>query len=551
LTTLEGDGEMKNRVVIRNLCLLAVVLVVAAPAMGWQDARAASSLQAQESFKDLEAGQGEIARDRAEIVAERLFQAVLARSPTGLEHDRVLAEIRDDQLDALVDTLVASSEYRSRRSSLTDSELLDQYYQGLFDRSVDPAGSYTYGRELARGNDGGVVRALLESEEFERILETDVVGEHPEIRECVEAVKQKVESDRGRATALRLLSAETATESILFESVRGRAEILDERGAVLEFQCKIERLRDRLTDVDYSFVEQEAGGDRFVRCESEELRYRHCPVDTRGGVTLERQLSRAPCEEGASWGYDERGVWVDRGCRGDFRVAAVAEVGAQAFRQTARGWGFVREGGARGTWLREASIQLDPDGRAELRFAGEAEARFAGRWFAGGERKFELALVTGSGEGQVIGAGSVYLRDQLVEQVRLSGTPGGGRGAFEVVFVGGEGVVELESRARGRGSVDFADGRRRQLTEATVDLEQNGRVVLSFDGDSALTLVGQWFPSWTEAVELIIQGGLGSTSAEGAGTLYLRGHELGSVELSVAPSGTGEAFRLSFEAVPD
>jgi hypothetical protein len=33
---------------------------------------------------------------------------------------------------------------------------------------------------------------------------------------------------------------------------------------------------------------------------------------------MERQLSSQPCEEGRSWGYNERGVWVDRGCRAVF-----------------------------------------------------------------------------------------------------------------------------------------------------------------------------------------------------------------------------------------
>ena len=57
-----------------------------------------------------------------------------------------------------------------------------------------------------------------------------------------------------------------------------------------------------------------------VRCESEDGRPSYCRVDTRGGVRLERQLSRAPCRYNVSWGYDRQGVWVRNGCRAEFRV---------------------------------------------------------------------------------------------------------------------------------------------------------------------------------------------------------------------------------------
>ena len=42
-------------------------------------------------------------------------------------------------------------------------------------------------------------------------------------------------------------------------------------------------------------------------------------ADTRDGVTLVRQLSDSRCIQGQTWGWDARGVWVDRGCRGEFR----------------------------------------------------------------------------------------------------------------------------------------------------------------------------------------------------------------------------------------
>ena len=55
-----------------------------------------------------------------------------------------------------------------------------------------------------------------------------------------------------------------------------------------------------------------------VYCASDDGRRNYCGADTRGGVRLVRQRSDAPCISGRTWGYDRRGIWVDRGCRAEF-----------------------------------------------------------------------------------------------------------------------------------------------------------------------------------------------------------------------------------------
>lgn len=60
--------------------------------------------------------------------------------------------------------------------------------------------------------------------------------------------------------------------------------------------------------------------DRMLRCESTDGRQRYCPADTRGGVRLVRQMSKAPCVQGTTWNSDGRGIWVDQGCRGEFML---------------------------------------------------------------------------------------------------------------------------------------------------------------------------------------------------------------------------------------
>ena len=64
------------------------------------------------------------------------------------------------------------------------------------------------------------------------------------------------------------------------------------------------------------------GQSTTLRCESNDGNRQYCSADTRGGVTLTRQVSDAACVQGSTWGYDQRGVWVDRGCRADFAVSA-------------------------------------------------------------------------------------------------------------------------------------------------------------------------------------------------------------------------------------
>ncbi len=70
-----------------------------------------------------------------------------------------------------------------------------------------------------------------------------------------------------------------------------------------------------------SLEAQERTRDRDVRvtCESDG-RYRRCPAVTDRGVRLVTQLSQAACTQGATWGFDQNGIWVRNGCRAVFEL---------------------------------------------------------------------------------------------------------------------------------------------------------------------------------------------------------------------------------------
>ena len=64
----------------------------------------------------------------------------------------------------------------------------------------------------------------------------------------------------------------------------------------------------------------DAGARYSVTCGSENGRRQTCAWDAaRGKPSLLERLSKSPCVEGRSWGYDRKiGLWVDEGCRARF-----------------------------------------------------------------------------------------------------------------------------------------------------------------------------------------------------------------------------------------
>lgn len=59
-----------------------------------------------------------------------------------------------------------------------------------------------------------------------------------------------------------------------------------------------------------------AKAQRIITCESQNNRSTTCPMSTRGGVRLVKQLSDASCR--GNWGYKQGYVWVRNGCRAEF-----------------------------------------------------------------------------------------------------------------------------------------------------------------------------------------------------------------------------------------
>jgi|SRR5579871_5850783 len=62
-----------------------------------------------------------------------------------------------------------------------------------------------------------------------------------------------------------------------------------------------------------------------VACSSDNGQRQYCKADTQRGVRLIRPVQGSGCQA-ANWGYDARGVWVDRGCQAEFDLLGGATV---------------------------------------------------------------------------------------------------------------------------------------------------------------------------------------------------------------------------------
>lgn len=109
--------------------------------------------------------------------------------------------------------------------------------------------------------------------------------------------------------------------------IEGQTWGADRRGVWVRGGCRGEFELGRGGDYGYGgpgFAPGRPGygghGQNTVVCESRDNRYRHCSIAVYRQAELIRQLSDNHCVFNRSWGYDRNGVWVDRGCRGEFAI---------------------------------------------------------------------------------------------------------------------------------------------------------------------------------------------------------------------------------------
>ncbi|MBM3777819.1 MAG: DUF4214 domain-containing protein [Acidimicrobiia bacterium] len=109
-------------------------------------------------------------RREAESIVRMLYRAVLGRDVDEGSARAASAEVQQGHLEALIASMVRSAEFAERRAATSPEELLDQFYEGIFDRTTDTGGVREYLNLMRSGRYADVLIRMIRSAEFERRL---------------------------------------------------------------------------------------------------------------------------------------------------------------------------------------------------------------------------------------------------------------------------------------------------------------------------------------------------------------------------------------------
>lgn len=115
-------------------------------------------------------GSRNYSRQEAERVATRLYRGLLGRDPDSGGLREATVQIQAGRLEKQVASMVSSSEFRARVAELSDAEMLERIYLGLFDRLPDTGGTRTYLGWVERRRYADLALSLTSSAEFEGLI---------------------------------------------------------------------------------------------------------------------------------------------------------------------------------------------------------------------------------------------------------------------------------------------------------------------------------------------------------------------------------------------
>jgi hypothetical protein len=106
-------------------------------------------------------------RSEAEMIARDLYLAILGRAGDSGGIAGAVGEIERGNLEAQVDAMLDSAEFRSSIASAGPRDILSRFYDGLFGRSVDRDGELTFLPVVERRQYRQVILDLIRSREYE------------------------------------------------------------------------------------------------------------------------------------------------------------------------------------------------------------------------------------------------------------------------------------------------------------------------------------------------------------------------------------------------
>ncbi|MEI6245474.1 MAG: DUF4214 domain-containing protein [Acidobacteriota bacterium] len=230
-------------------------------------------------------------RREADNIGARLFKAIVGRDGGATGPSDAATQIMLGHLDAQVEAMFNSSEFRQKAGGMNPTQILDQIYSGLLDRKADDAGIRTYLREIEQRKYAVVVLKIINDTEFEtRILgrptrqnrpnssnrpdsrpdnRSDFGSSRPygnrtvsmrSVEACQMEVLEQVRTDVAGTVLLNFQDPDMSSAGWGIETIRGSATDVLDRNHRLSYRCEMERNRSTPARVSYSF--DEAGGVR-------------------------------------------------------------------------------------------------------------------------------------------------------------------------------------------------------------------------------------------------------------------------------------------------
>lgn len=124
---------------------------------------------------------------------------------------------------------------------------------------------------------------------------------------CTDAVNAMLSDSKSR-TASSSLSSSAGAREIRWSSAAGHEGI-----------CNIDDL-GRVFEVRVTKFPQLSSAAYALTCESKRQRRADCPMKGPATVQLERTTGKTQCTRDRNWGVSNTTLWVDKGCKGRFRV---------------------------------------------------------------------------------------------------------------------------------------------------------------------------------------------------------------------------------------
>jgi hypothetical protein len=236
-------------------------------------------------------------RADAELVARRLYRAALGREADAPGLSAATADIQRGNLLGVIQGMTASSEFRSGSGTKQPSQLLEHFYQVLFERAPDSSGVQASLGRLERGEHAGVLFSLMTSPEFEKILATPPVavgaaaGAPTRLEsalECQARVIEAVRRDAGGRIFLTFdrMPTEGAGGSLQgpavdrFNDIRADRATNPERDRPLTYRCDG-------ASATYSYSDRKPPVAADARLEFPSAAVRACQAAVRGGLVFD------------------------------------------------------------------------------------------------------------------------------------------------------------------------------------------------------------------------------------------------------------------------